>query len=274
MTRIEFDSIGYWSELKLEILRKYAAAYSRILAAQLGLYHVYVDAFAGAGMHLSRATGEMVPGSPLNALQVEPHFREYHLIDLDGVKAAALRALVADRPEVHVYEGDCNEILLRDVFPHLRYEDYRRALVFLDPYGLHLDWRLIRTAGELGTIDLFLNLPVADINRNVLWRNPEQVDAEDVTRMTRFWGDQSWRDIAYSTAGNLFGWPEKMDNDTIAEAFRHQLRKVASFRHVPEPLPMRNARHSIVYYLVFASQKDTANRIVTDIFDAYRTRQG
>src|SRR5262245_39259709 len=66
ITMTTFDSIGYWSELKLEILRKYASAYSTILAAQRGLYHVYVDAFAGAGMHLSRTTREMVPGSPLN----------------------------------------------------------------------------------------------------------------------------------------------------------------------------------------------------------------
>jgi three-Cys-motif partner protein len=274
MTVTAFDSIGYWSELKLEILRKYAVAYSRILAAQRGLAHVYVDAFAGAGMHLSRTTGAMVAGSPLNALHVEPPFREYHLIDLDGQKAAALRALVADRPDVHVYEGDCNEILLRDVFPHLQYERYRRALVLLDPYGLHLDWRVIRTAGELGTIDLFLNFPVADMNRNVLWRNPEHVDADDVTRMARFWGDGSWRDVAYTTDGNLFGWPEKTDNETIAEAFRQRLGTVAGFQHVPDPLPMRNARHAIVYYLFFASQKGTAHRIVRDIFQAYRTRQG
>lgn len=29
----EFDEIGYWSEVKLEIIKKYAAAYSTILAA-------------------------------------------------------------------------------------------------------------------------------------------------------------------------------------------------------------------------------------------------
>src|SRR5437870_5806887 len=103
-----FGDIGPWSEVKLDILRKYAAAYSTILKAQPGLHHVYVDAFAGAGMHVSRMTGEMVAGSPLNALLVQPPFREYHLIDLDGAKAAALRERVADRPNVHVYEGDCN----------------------------------------------------------------------------------------------------------------------------------------------------------------------
>jgi three-Cys-motif partner protein len=97
---VAFDRIGYWSELKLEIIRKYAAAYSRILAAQRGLRHVYIDAFAGAGLHLSRATGEMVPGSPLNALLVTPPYREYHLIDLDADKVAQLRDLVGDRQDV------------------------------------------------------------------------------------------------------------------------------------------------------------------------------
>lgn len=39
---LQFDEIGYWSEIKLDIVREYAAAYSRILAAQQqpGLYHV------------------------------------------------------------------------------------------------------------------------------------------------------------------------------------------------------------------------------------------
>ena len=83
--RAEFDEIGYWSEVKLEIIRKYAAAYSRILSRRPELHHVYIDAFAGAGKHISRATREFVPGSPLNALNVEPPFREYHLIDLDRV---------------------------------------------------------------------------------------------------------------------------------------------------------------------------------------------
>jgi three-Cys-motif partner protein len=269
-----FESIGYWSEVKLEIVRKYAAAYSTILAAQPGLYHVYVDAFAGAGMHLSRTTGQMVLGSPLNALQVRPPFREYHLIDLDGDKTTSLGELVADRADVHVYEGDCNQILLGKVFPKIKYTDYRRGLVLVDPYGLHLDWNVLRAAGQARTIDLFLNFPVADMNRNVLWRNPEQVDEGDIARMTRYWGDDSWRSVAYTTTSNLFGWEEKTDNATIAEAFRDRLSRVAGFRHVPLPMPMRNSRNVVVYYLFFASQKDTANQIVTEIFGKYRGRQG
>jgi hypothetical protein len=38
----DFDEIGYWSEIKLEIVRKYAEAYSTILSRQR-LEHVYVE---------------------------------------------------------------------------------------------------------------------------------------------------------------------------------------------------------------------------------------
>jgi len=45
----QVDEIGYWSELKLEILEKYARAYSAILSGQTQpqLHHVYIDGFSG-----------------------------------------------------------------------------------------------------------------------------------------------------------------------------------------------------------------------------------
>ena len=58
---IKFDEIGYWSEVKLDIVKKYAAAYSTILASQGKFTHVYIDAFSGAGMHISKTTDEFVP---------------------------------------------------------------------------------------------------------------------------------------------------------------------------------------------------------------------
>ena len=47
------------------------------------------------------------------------------------------------------------------------------------------------------------------------------------------------------------------------------LKKVAGFQHVPEPIPMRNTKGAIVYYLFFASPKPVAAKIVTDIFEKY-----
>jgi three-Cys-motif partner protein len=253
---LKFDKIGYWSEIKLEIITDYATAYSTIFTAkrQRRFHHVYIDAFAGPGMHISKGTGEFVPGSPLNALHVEPRFREYHFIELDRRKVVELKRAVGNRPDVYIHDGDCNNILLNEVFPNVRFENFRRGLCLFDPYGLHLNWEVIERAGQMKSIDIFLNFPVADMNRNVLWRHPEGLDAGDLQRMNAFWGDESWREIAYTTVRDLFGYPEKEDNETIAEAFRQRLQRVAGFTHVPKPLPMRNSRRAIVYYLFFASQ--------------------
>lgn len=271
---MKYDEIHYWSEVKLDIIKEYAGAYSRILNAQKNpsLYHVYLDAFAGAGMHVSKATGGFVKGSPLNALLIEPPFKEYHLVDLDSAKIDSLRKISAEYPNVTIHEGDCNTLLLEKVFPRVKYKDYKRALCLLDPYGLHLNWEVIRTAGQMQSIEIFLNFPVADMNRNVLWGNPEKVDQQQAARLTAFWGDESWRKAAYSRTGNLFGWEEKTDNESMAEAFRTRLKKVAGFAYVPEPMPMRNKKGAVVYYLFFASQKPVAADIVKDIFKKYRTK--
>jgi len=273
--QLKFDEIGYWSQIKLDIVKDYASAYSQILAAQAkpALHHVYIDAFAGVGVHVSKATGEYVPGSPVNALLVRPPFREYHLIDIDGQKAALLRELTAGQPNVYAHEGDCNSILLNRVFPQICYEEYRRGLCLLDPYGLHLDWKVIQKAGQMRSIELFINFPVADINRNVLWRNPEGVDEADVARMNAFWGDDSWRQVAYQSEPGLFGdIVEKKDNEAVAEGFRQRLKAVAGFKYVPDPTPMRNSKGAVVYYLFFASQKPVAAKIVRNIFNKYRNR--
>jgi three-Cys-motif partner protein len=268
----EFDEIGYWSEVKLEILRKYAAAYSKILSAQSRLHHIYIDAFSGAGKHISRATGEFVAGSPLNALSVEPPFREYHFIDLDHEKVERLRAVVGTRPDVTFYEADCNEVLPEAILPTLEWRTFRRALCLLDPYALDLDWRVIAKAGQLRTVDMFLNFPVTDMNRNVLWRAPERASLDQIRRMTRLWGDDTWRNVAYEERQTLFGANLEKRHDAnavLAEAFRQRLRRVAGFGYVPAPMPMRNSHRAVVYYLFFASPKAVAAGIVEDIFKKY-----
>jgi three-Cys-motif partner protein len=272
---LRYDEIGYWSEVKLDILREYATAYSRILSSQRSpsLSHIYIDAFAGAGKHISKNSGEFIPGSPANALLITPPFKEYHLIDLDRQKIDALEELSGKRTDVFVYPGDCNEILLQKVFKRTRYEDFKRALCILDPYGLHLDWEIMYTAGKMRSIEIFLNFPVADMNRNVLWKAPDGVPQAQRERMNKFWGDDSWRDAAYKASPQKSLWGAekqiKTTNEQIAKAFQERLKKIAGFHYVPDPLPMKNSNNAVVYYLFFASHKPAAEKIVKAIFNKY-----
>jgi hypothetical protein len=74
----------------------------------------------------------------------------------------------------------------------------------------------------------------------------------------------------------LFGEVEerKVSNETIAEAFRSRLSKVAGFKNVPKPIAMRNTQNAVVYYLFFASNKPVAEGIVKDILKKYKNRRG
>lgn len=267
------DVIGPWSEIKHEIVKRYAAEYSRILTKQERLSHHYIDAFAGSGEHIRKETGESVKGSPLHALDVDPPFNHHHFIDLDGRKVKYLEHKIGNREDVSIYHGDCNEVLLKQVFPKVGYSDFQRALCLLDPYKLSLNWEIIQWAGQEHSIEVFLNFPIHDINRNALRRDLSKVRASDKARMNAYWGDDSWFSAAYSDM-NLFHFDEKIGdgNKAITEAFRMRLKKVAGFSYVPPPIPMRAKGGAIVYYLYFASPNRTGAKIVEYIFDMFRNR--
>ena len=268
----KYDEIGYWSEVKLDIISKYASAYSTIMNKQKEIRsYLYIDAFAGAGVHMRKQTREFVAGSPLNALAISPAFPEFHFIDLDCDKVDKLRQTVGDRRDVLFHQGDCNQVLLVEVFPRCRYEDYRRALCLLDPYRLNVNWEVLQKAGEMESIEIFYNFMIMDANMNVLWRSPDKVQASQAARMDAVWGDHSWREAAYKKTPGLFGeMEEKATNKAVIDAFRDRLKKVAGFEYVPEPIPMRNSKGSVIYYLFFASPNRTGAKIVKNILDNYR----
>ena len=273
MSAFEFDEVGYWSELKLEIVEKYGAAYIKAFSKAKSLRKFYIDAFSGAGVHIAKGSGEQVEGSPVRALKIRPPFDGYYFIDLNKDKTAFLQSLCGDRPDVFIRTGDANVLLVEEILPDIQFERFTRALCLLDPYGLHLDWDVIQQAGRSRAVDMFLNFPVMDINRNAIWRRPENAPKSGIERLNRFWGDDSWKQAAYrpSSQRGLFGDEvEKQGNEAIVAAFAEKLKTVAGFKHVPDPLPMRNSTNAVVYYLFLASQKPVAGKIITDIFGKYR----
>lgn len=270
---MKLDKIGVWSEIKLEIIKDYANAYTRIMKGQPWCKgYAYIDAFAGAGIHISKTTGEFIEGSPLNALNITPPFTEYHFIDLDEKRADFFIEVANDYENVYSYHGDCNEILIKEIFPNFNYDSFKRTLCILDPYGLQLKWKTIKNAAGLKTVDIFINFPIMDINRNILFEDLSKANPEDIKRMNNFWGDESWEDLLYIEQKNLFGDMQQIrfeNYHALAKEFRKRLKDVG-FNDVPEPILMRNTNNGPLYYLFFASQKGVATNIVKDIFNKYR----
>lgn len=267
---MKYDEIGEWSEIKLQIIKEYASKYTTILSKQEWCRgYAYIDAFAGAGWHIRKATGELVPGSAQNALAVDPPFTEYHYIDLDNERVEALEKLTKERPNVKVYHGDCNEKLVKEIFPCLTYDTFKRALCVLDPYGINLGWKTVAYAGKLRTIDILINFSIMDINRNVLFDDLSKIKKEDKERMNVFWGDTSWQEVLYRPREDLFKETHQIrteDFKRLAIEYRNRLKTVAGFEFVPEPVLMRNSKNGPLYYLFFASPKPVAQKIITHIF--------
>ena len=275
---MKLDEIGIWSEIKLDIIKEYANAFTTIMKSQEWCKgYVYIDAFAGPGVHISRQTGEFVPGSPLNALEIDNPFTEYHYIDIDKEKAETLNRLTGDRTNINIYQEDCNEVLVKKILPMLQYESKKRALCILDPYGLHLNWKTIMTAAQQRTTEIFLNFPLMDMNRNVLHKDLLTAEPDQIERMNSFCGTDEWQEILYKEDNqmNLFGDTYRVkvvnSNAKLGEWFKKErLQKVAGFKFVPEPMLMRNSKGGPLFFLFFASHNETGKKIVTDIFNKHR----
>ena len=130
------------------------------------------------------------------------------------------------------------------------------------------------------SIEVFVNFMVMDMNMNVLLRDPARAEAVQIARMDRFWGDGSWREVAYevSRQGSLFGEREQVKvedaNERISGAYRKRLIDIAGFAYAPRPLRFVNSLGATIYYLFFASPNETGDKIVEDIFRKHRKKQG
>ncbi len=270
-TESELPEIGEWSEKKLDVLRHYASAYTKIMAKHGDSIkaYAYIDAFAGPGDHISRQSGAVVPGSPKIALTAGSGFTHYHFIELDPQKVARIRRETEGEANVSVHEGDCHKILLEEVFPRYRWDDHRRALCLFDAYNMNPSWEIVKAAGKMRSVEIMMNFMIMDLNRNILSKDPSCMDEGRRQRMRIFWGDDSWQDDLYHepTQTSMFEQHlEKNENELVASAYLQRLKDVADFKHTAGPFPLKNSRGSDIYYLLFASHNKVGAGIVKDIF--------
>jgi three-Cys-motif partner protein len=272
---VQDDLIGPWSEDKLQLLKKYLHAYTVIMQGQTWCrngYH-YIDAFAGTGRPRTRDEKRYVDGSPRVALTLQYPFRSYTFIEKTSWRVQRLRALEQEFPDrdIRVLEGDCNRIIVTEITPHIRYELFNRGLIFLDPFGMDVEWSVIEQIAETKALEIFINFPVMALNRTVLPNDPNALTEAQIERMNRFWGSTEWRGDVYEQVPTLFGPVEMKIHRTtgrrLGQLFKERLTEV--FPYVTAPLVMANARNAPLYCLILAGHNPTGAKIVQQIFRRY-----
>ena len=281
---------GMWTQRKLEVLKKYLQAYTRIFARnpQAQFYSItYVDAFAGTGTLRRPALGglakllpellenekEFRKGSVRRALEVEPSFDNYVFIEKDANKCNELRSVAAEFASrtVNVMNEDANTGLLK--WCNDLDTNKERAVVFLDPFGASVKWEVIAALGRTRAVDLWVLFPYFAVNRMLVRnRRPPKAWAD---RITSVFGTAEWETTFYSTnsfrslldAGKVEMIHKSVGHREITDFLVKRLR--SEFVAVSNPFPMHNSNGSLMFILLFAAANkrgaDKGLKIANDI---------
>ncbi|MFM9971139.1 MAG: three-Cys-motif partner protein TcmP [Burkholderiales bacterium] len=284
---------GAWTERKLAALRDYLHQYQVIFNANeraRNLKTIYVDAFAGTGDRVAKGGEEgeglfgydeeirqYQDGSAKIALSLDKKFHKYIFLDSKASHIASLTALV--EREFLDLKDRC-EIVREDANSWLRKwckgQDWKtyRAVVFLDPYGMSVEWKTIEAIALTKAIDLWVLFPFA-IGVNRMTPKDELPEKDWGLRLTQVFGTVEWTKRFYrrEKAADLFGGDHESiikiaGADDILEFFLERLRMI--FPHVvSKPLVLYNSHNSPMYALCFAAGNErggkTALKIATHL---------
>ncbi|MBI3013208.1 MAG: three-Cys-motif partner protein TcmP [Elusimicrobia bacterium] len=267
------DTIGSWSVQKLKLLEKYLAAYVKVLARQDWCRgYEYIDAFAGTGKPKTKDEEKYVDGSPRIALDLGMPFTKYHFVEQSDWRVKELEKLKLEFEDrnIEIYPGDCNEVLREKILPGLPYGSNKRAIAFLDPFGMELQWKTMKDIANVETVEIILNFPTMAINREILRRNPEKIPESKKQKMSQFWGTENWTVDLYDEEQTLFG-PElvrkKQTGKEFGLVFKNRLSQI--FKHCTSPVLMTNSNSAPLYCIMFAGHNATGAKIADQILKKY-----
>lgn len=289
---------GDWTTRKLDVLAKYLTGYTTALK-NAPFDKWYVDAFAGTGYRdarpaeapdtasewlllpdlADREPQSLLDGSARRALTTAPPFDRYIFIEQSAGRCANLESLGAEFPSlsaaIEVRHGDANPELQA-----LCAEDWRarRAVLFLDPYGMQVEWATIEAIARTQAIDMWLLFPLG-IGVNRLLKKSGDIPDSWRRRLDLLLGTKDWYDEFYQVESTptLFGADEervvKASTATIGRYFNERLGSI--FAGVAaEPGVLRNSKNSPLYLLCFAVGNprgtDVALRIANHLLKAVR----
>jgi three-Cys-motif partner protein len=269
---------GDWTDKKLDALHQYLVAYVKALSKQpFELY--YIDAFAGTGYREQRANktadgtlpfeqGEdlaedepqrFLAGSASKALQVKRPFHRYIFIEISRQRAAELEKLKQEHPQlasaIDVRCQDANAAIQSICHDW----DCRnaRGVLFLDPFGMQVDWKTIEAVAATGTIDVWILFPFA-LNR-LLKQRVEAIPQSWRERLNRMLGTEDWVNRFYQerVVEDLFTSPETVREKDVnlqdlGSYYKERLNQVFPVV-APNPLVLRNSRNSPLFQLFFAA---------------------
>lgn len=290
---------GGWTDTKLEVIAGYLRAYTTALQDKPSkddpFRKAYIDAFAGTGYREARqgdgtskkdllfpdlAAAEpqaLLDGSARIALKNQPRFDRYLFIESSEQRCGLLEALKDEFPEladgIDVRRGDANSEIQKICSKNWR---SARAVLFLDPYGMQVEWETIVAVAKTKAIDTWILFPLG-IGVNRLLKKSGDIPDSWRRCLDRLLGTKAWFDEFYKVrkTTTLFGVEEETvkqaSTESIGRYFVERLRSVF-FAVSDKPRVLCNSSNSPLYLLCFAAGNEKGAPIAIKIANHLLTR--
>lgn len=264
---------GWWSEIKLQILREYLHAFTTAVTG-LSREVICLDLFAGSYDNERRHGSGTFPGSARIALETEPPFTRLAFFELPDPAAKLGVAVTAARPADHrwkVFPGDCN-VTLPTALRWLDPIRWAPTFAFLDPRGLQVPWstveRLAKWRADKKTkVEQWILFPEPALGR-VLGLHGAQ-GRRSAERLDRLYGTRDWIAIhQLRRAGAIT--PEEMRAEFV-NLLRWRLEQGLGY-HTTHALQIVNTAGHPIYTMVFATDSGAGNQIMGHVYGSTATR--
>jgi three-Cys-motif partner protein len=258
---------GVSTDLKLSLVQSYLERFVIALRRKFSQLW-YIDAFAGTGERTVRLSAEPATffdeGSPERVLQrrgsaqiaidTQPQFDRLIFMDRKPEHYDALVRLAAGYPDrqIAVLQGDANEEIRRLVRRHEW--TGTRAVMFLDPYGMSVEWSTLEEIRATEAIDVWYLVTLEGLFRQAALKE-SGLDARKEAAITRMLGTDEWRTEWYqpSANGDLFGHADGQRTADVGEIEAYVWKRLETlFPKVLPPLRLRKDRGAPMFSLFFA----------------------
>lgn len=204
----EFGSVS--TDLKLRLIDEYLGTFTKVLRRDFK--HLwYIDAFAGTGQRtvkllareadmLHEAEEERLEqrrGSAKIAIEAKPEFDRLVFIDLKRKHYRALLDLKLEHPtrRIDVLRQDANAAIMEVIANHSFTST--RAVMFLDPYGMHVSWETLKAIQRTEAIDVWYFVSLEGLFRQASL-DRSKITPKKRAAVTRMLGTADWETDWYA----------------------------------------------------------------------------
>ncbi|PDT55066.1 MULTISPECIES: three-Cys-motif partner protein TcmP [Sinorhizobium] len=266
MSDHEFGNVS--TDLKLSLVEAYLKAFNTALRPQFSELW-YIDAFAGTGERVIKQNAtpaDLLPGvqekierrrgSAQIALDVVPSFDRVIFMEKKKSYCLALERLKAQYPDrrIDIVRGDANLAIEAEI-EAMKWVG-KRAVMFLDPYGMAVNWSTLERIRKTEAIDVWYLVSLAGLFRQAT-KDPARMDDKKRAAITRMLGTDGWIEAWYNRPrkvdllGEYDEAYQRIADVEAIEKFVHERLKVL-FPKVLPPKRLKNASGVPMFSLFLA----------------------